>query len=167
MHFCGLYIQNQHFVRVNLYENWYLIPSIRLWWITGSHRNTRVTPTYRMAMLEAVTDPSCINPPEARCNLCSLSFAPTWTYLMPGNFWIAPCTYINKLLSPLQFKLKMQNLRKSCLRWKIQGLLDENLWKRLPWSQLKGNWWSGTSSGTGHYFCTCIGSHKSHVIHGT
>lgn len=61
-------------------------------------------------MLEAVTHESCIDPPEDSCDVCGLVFFPTWAFFMPGNFWTARCSYINKLVPPLEFESKKEQL---------------------------------------------------------
>ena len=98
-------------------------------------------------MLNAVTHPSCITPPESTCNLCGLSFVPGWTHLMPGNFWTAPCSYINKLLPPLEFKRKNQLLQNQFMKIYEEGLLEFSLWKRSPMTQGVNEWSSGKSVG--------------------
>ena len=61
-------------------------------------------------MLEAVTSPLCMNPPSDKCDVCGLVFFPTWALFMPGNFWTAQCTYVDKLLHPLDFASRKKHL---------------------------------------------------------
>ena len=92
-------------------------------------------------MLDAVTHPTCINPPGLACNICGLMFAPKWTHIIPGNFWTAQCSYINKLVSPLEFRDKMQRLRKYFMRLKERKLVDILLSK--IWPQGSNAWLTG------------------------
>ena len=66
--------------------------------------------SWRRSMLEAVIHPACIDPPDGSCDVCGLLFFPTWAFFMPGNFWTARCSYVNKLIHPLEFELKKKNL---------------------------------------------------------
>ena len=75
-------------------------------------------------MLEAVTHRSCVEPPDDTCDVCGLLFFPTWAFFMPGNFWTARCSYINKLVHPLDFESKKQEVSSFLDQLKGEKLLD-------------------------------------------
>ena len=114
-----------------------------VWRSPGSHHKMPVNAALRKHMLEAVSNPSCINPPDSTCTLCGLLFSPRWTHLLPGNFWTAPCSYINKLLPPVEFKHKMQRLQKYVMRLENDEALQTIVSK--IWTSGDKSWLSGKS----------------------
>jgi hypothetical protein len=61
---------------------------------------------WRKVMLDAVTGRDCIvavTTSRSECNLCGNEFAPIWSTLMFGNFFVATCDYVKKLIDPMIF----------------------------------------------------------------
>jgi hypothetical protein len=76
---------------------------------------------WRRHMTLAVTDQSCIQPPDETCDLCGLNwYILPWTHFS-GNFFTARCSYINKLLPIEEFREKMSNLAKQITDYEQQG----------------------------------------------
>lgn len=73
----------------------------------GSFHDTPKNSVWRRNMLEAVTSPDCLNPPDSTCNLCGLLFFPVWQMMMPGNFFVTSCSYVKELRSPLDYKERL------------------------------------------------------------
>jgi hypothetical protein len=72
-------------------------------------------------MTMAITDPQCIEPPDPKCDMCGLNF-----YVLPwlhfsGNFFMARCTYINRLLPMEEFGDKMSELAVQTTEYEQQG----------------------------------------------
>ena len=53
------------------------------------------------------------------CNVCGLLFYPLWTFLFPGNFFTAHCTYVQQLLPPHEFVMQMQRLVEQVRRQQV------------------------------------------------
>jgi hypothetical protein len=56
----------------------------------------------------AVTSKMCVAPPIGSCNICGLVFYTMWTLFFPGNMFTATCSYVNKLLPPVDFERRMK-----------------------------------------------------------
>jgi hypothetical protein len=79
---------------------------------TDNGKNDRL----RMQLTRAVTDQQCLravdsgssddNEKRTSCNYCGLKFG-AFPIHMPGNFFVAQCRYIRKLLPPVQFSAAM------------------------------------------------------------
>ena len=112
----------------------------------GSFHNDPLQEQWRKRMLEAVTHPFCIDPPDQTCDVCTLVFFPTWTMLMPGNFWTAHCTYVSKLIHPLEFQSKKDRLDAYFNQLRNEDLLDVTIFPDRE--DMKGleRWAAGTST---------------------
>lgn len=56
---------------------------------------------WRQQMLRAVTSKDCRNALQKdQCDACGLSFMTPWAPIFPGNFFIARCDYVKKLVTP-------------------------------------------------------------------
>ena len=75
----------------------------------------------------AAVDEQCVDPPEKTCNLCGLQFWTQWTPFIPGNFFTTSCSYVKELVSPVEFKTRMDEITKDVLFMKLQGLFEINL----------------------------------------
>jgi len=87
---------------------------------------------WRRHMMSAVTSPECLSlslspSPSSTlvsepkiCSVCGLLFSPLWTFMYPGNFWTARCSYVRKLLPPRAFRRKMGEIADEVLR--LRGL---------------------------------------------
>jgi hypothetical protein len=60
---------------------------------------------YRFHNTAAVTSEACLQPPNETCNVCGLLFTPVPAISFPGNFFVAQCSYINKLIRPSSFEV--------------------------------------------------------------
>lgn len=67
----------------------------------GSYHQTEVNTNWRRALTDAVVHPDCLFPPDDRCNVCGAQFYTRFATMFPGNMWTARCSYVNKLLPPL------------------------------------------------------------------
>lgn len=76
----------------------------------GSFHDTQKNRIWRRNMLEAITSPQCVNPPDPSCSLCGLLFFPLWQMIVPGNFFVADCRYVSKLPSPIDYKEHLASL---------------------------------------------------------
>lgn len=87
------------------------------------HNNAQGKNTWwRRYMTHAITQHDCVDPPppmkgQRQCNLCGLSFAPTINFFS-GNFFVSRCSYVKKLLPPIEYRKK-------------QGELAKETWRRL------------------------------------
>ena len=95
-------------------------------------------------MLQAVTNERCLNPPEDSCDVCGLIFFPTWAFFMPGNFWVAQCSYINKLTPPLEFESKQQSLARYLRQLAKDGLLASTIFPDREDTRGLGRFAAGT-----------------------
>ena len=92
----------------------------------GTYHNTSHNEVWRKPLFEAAIHKDCIDPPDKSCNVCGLQFFPTWAHFMPGNFWTAQCSYINKLLPPCGISIRKGASYKTLLateRSKLDGHL--------------------------------------------
>ena len=94
----------------------------------GSARNHRL----RQRMVEAVTSEMCLKPPDESCNLCGLRFSAMRGLFFPGNFWTAKCDYVNRLLSPEDYKAKLTDVVKDAQLMKVRRQLVMKLLPESP-----------------------------------
>lgn len=95
-------------------------------------------------MLAAITNHSCVDPPVSSCNLCGLLFFPTWSFLMPGNFWVADCGYVKKLRPPINYAVDMAAVHDEIVALEKQNLIDSrSLYPDEEYTQGVGRFASG------------------------
>lgn len=82
---------------------------------------------WRRIMTEAVTSELCVNPLDDSCNLCGLIFYTQWTMFMPGNFWTADCSYVNRLSRPDTFEKRMTELTQRVMLNRLRKKFATNL----------------------------------------
>lgn len=102
----------------------------------GSFHPSLTNMRWRRAMLDAVTDRSCVSADNA-CNVCGLQFAAPprmFSLLFPGNFFVASCSYVNQLYHPKPFYDEMVKLHERMRLWIRQGRLNCYLKARKPWN---------------------------------
>jgi len=73
-------------------------------------RNERGNSNLIRHMTQAVTSKLCLQPEKESCNVCGLVFYTMWTFFFPGNFFVASCEYVNKLLPPDEFEGRMKDV---------------------------------------------------------
>jgi hypothetical protein len=82
----------------------------------GSLHPSETNTNWRRAMTDAVTHELCLDPPDTKCNFCGLQVAAhprMFALLMPGNFFAAKCSYVNKLLHPRnEYSERMRLIRR-------------------------------------------------------
>ena len=61
----------------------------------------------RHFMMRAVTSTTCHNMPDY-CNTCGASFSPLPYPAYHGNFWVARCSYIQKLIPVTELSEKLK-----------------------------------------------------------
>jgi len=82
----------------------------------GSFHPSNENDLLRRLLTKAVFSNECLSPPKnniCNCNVCSSRFSPLPHFHTPGNMWVAECSYISKLSSPITFGLKMDEAVKS------------------------------------------------------
>lgn len=69
----------------------------------------------------AATSDMCLNAllDKNQCNVCGLSFFTLHTFHMFNNIWSSHCSYINQLLSPVEFESRMQDVITKAMFQKI------------------------------------------------
>ena len=79
-------------------------------------------------MTQAVTDEQCLNPPiDTVCNVCGLMFTPMPGNMFRGNFWVANCEYVNKLVSPVRLEGRLRELQHAAREMQDRNQLLMNL----------------------------------------
>lgn len=69
----------------------------------------------------AATNELCFE--ASTCNVCGLLFYTMPTHAMMGNTWTAQCSYVNKLLSPVDFEQKLRPVIAEALMQKLEDKL--------------------------------------------
>jgi len=108
---------------------------------------------WRQSMMDAVTSESCLQPPNDTCSVCGLLLLPFPALHMPGNFWTAKCSYIQKLIPPRKYGDRMVNVTMDMLLRRLQGRFVDGLLPEAPWHYGIDRWSSE------HW----VGSHPSVV----
>ena len=97
----------------------------------GSYHQTLVNTCWRRAVTDAVVHPDCLSPPDDRCNVCGAQFYTRFSTMFPGNMWTAKCSYIKRLLPPLEGgeydKRKKESVIKF-MKYRLWGQLSSALW---------------------------------------
>jgi hypothetical protein len=87
----------------------------------------------RRSMTTATTSNECHTALEQdTCNTCGLIFSAIRSPFYPGNFWAAQCRYIDQLLDPFEFRLKLEKATKRARRLRTRGKLTLHLLPELP-----------------------------------
>ena len=81
----------------------------------GSFHADKNNEILRPFLTRGVFSDECARLPT-KCNVCSSQFATVPHMHTPGNMWLGRCSYIKKLLPPLEFQQKMGALKR---RYKI------------------------------------------------
>jgi len=74
------------------------------------HNHQGQNDDWRRHLTRAVTSRECLLSTNSDCNVCGLNFYPLWTTFFPGNFFVADCQYVQKLLPPSYFQHCMNTL---------------------------------------------------------
>lgn len=103
----------------SLYDYCTLNPSARVAYIhdKGSFSRNYGNEIRRKYTTKGVLSKACRSFLSTECNICSLGFSALPTNHAPGNMWSADCSYIQKLVPPMEFERKMNEMYtflKSC-----------------------------------------------------
>ncbi|GAX15321.1 hypothetical protein FisN_8Lh394 [Fistulifera solaris] len=75
----------------------------------GSYSSGRWNIPWRRHMMRAITSSECLKNMD-QCTTCGLLFQPTWTLFFPGNFFVSRCDYINRLIPPKDFEVRINEM---------------------------------------------------------
>ena len=125
----------------------------------GSYHDSSENGSWRRHLLAATTGRDCLenlNTVESnsttQCDVCGLQFYPMWAFFFPGNFFVARCSYVRRLLPPRDFALQLNETVSKMLALKKQNLFKTDLYS----PQKEGN------LGLGRYsWEQWVGSHPS------
>lgn len=68
------------------------------------HDHGKQTP-WRRQLTNTSLHPNCLYPPDDRCDVCGAQYYLMFASMLPGNMWTAKCSYIRKLLPPIEHGL--------------------------------------------------------------
>ena len=126
----------------------------------GSFHSYAWNTVWRRQLLEGILHPACIDPPDAYCNVCGLTFTPTPDFFIPGNMWTAGCDYINRLVPPMDYEPKRVQLASQFDQLRDEKkLLDIRLFKNGEFEKGVARFASGTFGILAYicvYICICI-----------
>ena len=87
----------------------------------------------RRSMTLAVMSQECHGALESdMCNTCGMVFSPWKAPFFPGNFWTAQCDYVNRLLTPTQFRNRNRMNVRAAKTMKRRGKLTFDLMPTIP-----------------------------------
>ena len=99
---------------------------------------------WRVRLMAAISNKLCVEPANKTCNVCGLNFASHFSHFMPGNFWIAPCSYVKKLRPPKLFEGDMINAANQISDLQRQNVIDRKaVFPDADWSQGTGRYAAG------------------------
>mmetsp|Transcript_28003 Transcript_28003/g.58862 ORF Transcript_28003/g.58862 Transcript_28003/m.58862 type:complete len:898 (-) Transcript_28003:127-2820(-) len=96
----------------------------------GSYHSRRANDNWRREMTNSVFHQDCLFPPDDKCDVCGAQFYTRFSFMFPGNMWTAKCSYIRKLLSPVEGGEYERLKRESVLKFfklRLWGHLDSTL----------------------------------------
>lgn len=99
----------------------------------GTFHSTPNQANWRRSMTEAVTSEMCLNPPDDACTVCGMILLPFPALHMPGNFFTADCSYVKKLIPPINYGQRMENVTMQMLLRKLQNRFVADLLPDDPW----------------------------------
>ena len=78
-------------------------------------------------LTHAVTSQLCLEPEKESCNVCGLLFYTLWAFFFPGNFFVASCKYVRKLLPPAEFEDRMRDVVRQFLLQRLRNQVTTGL----------------------------------------
>ncbi|KAL9183710.1 hypothetical protein ACHAXT_004566 [Thalassiosira profunda] len=96
----------------------------------GSYHQTEVNDNWRRALTDSVVHPDCLFPPNDRCNVCGAQFYTRFSTMYPGNMWTAKCSYVKRLLPPLEggeYDVRKKESIIKFLKYRLWGQLNSTL----------------------------------------
>lgn len=102
----------------------------------GSFHTKRGQNHWRRHMTDAVASRDCIELAHSNnCDLCGLLFITRPTHHYTGNMFNAKCSYIRKLVPPVEFARKMMTVYQRALELIHKGVLEANMFDfESPWN---------------------------------
>lgn len=77
----------------------------------GAYHHTDRNEKLRGFLMHGAFSKECLNM-SSTCNVCAARFTPLPNQHVPGNMWVARCSYIKGLIPPSKFGMAMKNLQK-------------------------------------------------------
>jgi hypothetical protein len=99
----------------------------------GSFHSSSTQANWRRHMMMAVTSEMCLRPANDACSVCGMLLLPWPALHMVGNFFTADCSYVKKLVQPLDFGQRMADVTKKILLRKLQSRFVDGLLPEAPW----------------------------------
>ena len=96
----------------------------------GSYRQTETNDNWRRSLTDSALHPDCLSPPDDQCDLCGGQFYTRFALMVPGNIWTARCSYVKRLLPPLEggeFEAKTRDSVAAFLKYRLWGELKSAL----------------------------------------
>ncbi|KAL9185715.1 hypothetical protein ACHAXT_003492 [Thalassiosira profunda] len=100
----------------------------------GSYHDHGKQRPWRREMTNSSLDPHCLYPPDASCDVCGAQYYTMFASMFPGNMWTAKCSYIQKLLPPVEggeYAKRREEAIKQFFLLKQEGIMQNT----LPWHQ--------------------------------
>ncbi|GAX15309.1 hypothetical protein FisN_8Hh394 [Fistulifera solaris] len=108
----------------------------------GSYSSGRWNIPWRRHMMRAITSGECLRNMD-QCTTCGLLFQPMWTFFFPGNFFVSRCDYINRLIPPKDFEVRVNEMLEQRPN-ELLGLIFEEWESTLGRRRYSMEHWIGT-----------------------
>jgi len=82
---------------------------------------------WRRHMTQAVTNKLCLEPANDTCTVCGLQYWPLFASIFPGNMWVGKCSYIKKLIPPVDFGQKQDDVARRVRSLVREGKMSVDL----------------------------------------
>lgn len=100
---------------------------------------TRNQDDWRRYLTLAATHRDCVCPPDDQCNLCSIHLWYLPNIQNKGNFWSAKCSYVKRLMTPLDYQKGMTQVEQLYRDLRGQGKMHHESWGAWgPWGFARG-----------------------------
>ena len=96
------------------------------------HRDFQGQDRWRRHMMNATTSEMCLKPPNSTCDICGLLFQPLPAPHFTGNIWTAQCSYVQRLLPPKSFAIRMNKLTNKFISYRHKHLLNTSFFNQAP-----------------------------------
>ena len=102
----------------------------------GSYHASAGQNRWRRHLTDAVASPECVvKAVYEDCDLCGLLFRTRPTHHFTGNIFNAKCSYIRRLIAPLEFEARMNSVFDGARRLVDNGTLTSTLFDiSIPWN---------------------------------
>ena len=95
----------------------------------GSYHNNKFQRHWREELTTSSLHLNCLHAPE-QCDVCGAQFYTRFALMFPGNMWTAKCSYIQKLLPPVEggeYEKRKEESIKQFLKLRMEGLFQNTL----------------------------------------